>query len=82
MTEAQIAAPSFFTRADGIRLAYRYVQGEGPLLVFLPGYRSDMEGGKAQAVFAHARAGVPAARLFRLRIEQRAIRGWHAGYMA
>lgn len=56
MTEAQIAAPSFFTRADGIRLAYRYAQGEGPLLVFLPGYRSDMEGGKAQAVFAHARA--------------------------
>ena len=57
MTDTPNAAPSFLTRADGIRLAYRYVQGKGPLLVFLPGYRSDMEGGKAKAVFAHARSG-------------------------
>ena len=56
MTETQVAAPSFLIRADGIRLAYRFSDGAGPLLVFLPGYRSDMEGGKAQAVFAHARA--------------------------
>ncbi|MGD9809972.1 MAG: alpha/beta fold hydrolase [Sphingobium sp.] len=42
-------------RADGIRLAYRFTDGDGPLLVFLPGYMSDMEGGKAQALFAHAR---------------------------
>lgn len=49
-------APAFFTRADGLRLAYRFADGAGPLLVFLPGYRSDMEGGKAQAVLAHARA--------------------------
>lgn len=48
--------PSFLPRADGLRLAYRFSDGAGPLLVFLPGYRSDMEGGKAQAVFAHARA--------------------------
>lgn len=47
--------PSFFTRADGIALACRFAPGAGPLLVFLPGYMSDMEGGKAQAVFAHAR---------------------------
>ncbi len=48
--------PSFFTRADGVRLAYRFAPGTGPLLVFLPGYMSDMEGGKAQAVFACARS--------------------------
>lgn len=59
MTETPIiapAAPAFLTRADGVKLAYRFADGTGPLLVFLPGYRSDMEGGKAQAVFAHARA--------------------------
>lgn len=49
-------APNFFTRSDGVRLAYRFTSGFGPLLVFLPGYMSDMEGGKAQAVFAHAMA--------------------------
>lgn len=47
--------PQYFDRADGVRLAYRFTDGEGPLLVFLPGYMSDMEGGKAQAVFTHAR---------------------------
>ncbi len=60
MSEAPIIAPSpppsFLARADGVRLAYRLAEGAGPLLVFLPGYRSDMEGGKAQAVFARARA--------------------------
>jgi len=52
----QIVPPSFLDRADGARLAYRFVAGAGPLLVFLPGYRSDMEGGKATAVFARAHA--------------------------
>lgn len=52
---ADAAAISFVPRADGVRLACRFVAGEGPLLLFLPGYMSDMEGGKAQAVFAHAR---------------------------
>jgi pimeloyl-ACP methyl ester carboxylesterase len=42
--------PEFVTRADGVRLAYRYLPGEGPTLVFLPGYMSDMQGGKAQAL--------------------------------
>lgn len=58
-----LSAPSFLTRADGTRLAYHFVPGKGPLLVFLPGYMSDMEGGKAQAVFAHARAKGHAALL-------------------
>lgn len=44
-----------FIRTDGVRLAYRFTDGTGPMLVFLPGYMSDMEGGKAQAVFARAK---------------------------
>lgn len=58
MTDTAIIEPQallFLARSDGIRLAYRFAPGTGPLLVFLPGYMSDMEGGKAQAVFAHAR---------------------------
>jgi len=51
-----IAAPTFFTRNDGLKLAYRFTDGAGPLLVFLPGYMSDMEGGKALSVFSYARA--------------------------
>ncbi len=33
-----------------LRLAYRYRQGSGPTVIFLPGYMSDMEGSKAQAL--------------------------------
>ena len=33
------------------RIAHRFSPGKGPALVFLPGYMSDMAGGKAQAVF-------------------------------
>jgi pimeloyl-ACP methyl ester carboxylesterase len=36
------------------RLAYRYRPGRGPTLLFLPGYMSDMEGGKATALDAWA----------------------------
>lgn len=39
---------------DGRRVAFRYTHGEGPCLVFLPGYMSDMSGGKASALFAEA----------------------------
>jgi len=35
----------------GTRLAFRHTPGAGPAAVFLPGYMSDMEGGKATAVF-------------------------------
>jgi pimeloyl-ACP methyl ester carboxylesterase len=42
--------------ADGRRIAFRFVPGGGPTLVFLPGYMSDMAGGKAQAVFEWAAA--------------------------
>ncbi len=33
------------------RIAYRFVPGAGPTLVFLPGYMSDMAGSKATAIF-------------------------------
>ena len=45
-------AAQFVTRPDGVRLAYRHLPGRGPTLVFLPGYKSDMQGGKAQALAA------------------------------
>jgi len=40
----------FHTLADGTRLAFRHHAGHGPAVVFLPGYMSDMAGGKACAV--------------------------------
>ena len=46
----------FHAMPDGRRIAYRFTQGEGPALVFLPGYMSDMAGDKATAVFDWARA--------------------------
>ena len=46
----------FHEMADGHRLAYRFTSGAGPTLVFLPGYMSDMDGGKATALFAEAEA--------------------------
>jgi pimeloyl-ACP methyl ester carboxylesterase len=46
--------PEFVTRPDGIRLAYRHQSGSTPTIVFLPGYMSDMQGGKAQALAAWA----------------------------
>ena len=41
----------FHALPDGTRLAFRHNPGTGPTLVFLPGYMSDMAGGKATAVF-------------------------------
>src|SRR6185369_12739700 len=40
----------------GPRIAYRFTDGTGPVLVFLPGYMSDMAGSKAEALFGWARA--------------------------
>ena len=45
-----------FTLPSGERMAYRFVPGRLPAVVFLPGYMSDMHGGKAQAVMAWAEA--------------------------
>lgn len=48
--------PRFHPLADGRRIAFRHSPGTGPALVFLPGYKSDMAGGKACAVFDWAQA--------------------------
>jgi pimeloyl-ACP methyl ester carboxylesterase len=41
----------YFQPDTGPKIAYRHTKGDGPLIVFLPGYMSDMAGGKATAVF-------------------------------
>ena len=46
----------FHELADGRRIAFRLTEGRGPTLVFLPGYMSDMDGGKATALFDWAKA--------------------------
>ncbi|MEQ1497465.1 MAG: alpha/beta hydrolase [Novosphingobium sp.] len=48
--------PLFHALPDGRRIAYRHNPGAGPAAVFLPGYMSDMAGGKATAVFDWAAA--------------------------
>ena len=53
-------APDYVSRAeDGAAIAYRRTEGRGPAasptVVFLPGFRSDMEGGKALALEARCR---------------------------
>ena len=40
---------------DDRAIAYRHSPGTGPAVIFLPGYMSDMAGGKATAVFEHCR---------------------------
>ena len=44
-------AARLHTLPDGRQIAYRHAPGAGPALVFLPGYMSNMTGGKASAVF-------------------------------
>jgi len=46
--------PSLFERDGEPGLAYRKREGTGPMLVFLPGYASDMEGTKAVELDAFA----------------------------
>jgi pimeloyl-ACP methyl ester carboxylesterase len=47
---------ALFNRPGRPALAYRHQPGNGPTIVFLPGYMSDMAGGKATAVMADAAA--------------------------
>ena len=42
-------------RADGERLAYRQIEGDGPVVIWVGGFRSDMEGTKALALDEAAR---------------------------
>jgi pimeloyl-ACP methyl ester carboxylesterase len=48
--------PDYLDAGPGRRLAFRHRRGDRPTLVFLPGYMSDMEGGKASALDAWAAA--------------------------
>lgn len=43
----------FLTREDGHRIAYRQSPGKQPGVLFLTGFKSDMEGGKALALEAY-----------------------------
>ena len=45
---------SFHDMPSGCRIAYRFKPGTGPALVFLPGYRSDMTGTKAEELMEWA----------------------------
>ena len=46
----------FLARPEGERLAWRRVAGQGPTVVWLSGYRSDMAGTKAEAIAEWAQA--------------------------
>jgi pimeloyl-ACP methyl ester carboxylesterase len=50
LIERAAPAPEYFVGSSGVRLAYRFRQGRGANIVFLPGYASDMDGAKALAV--------------------------------
>lgn len=51
-----MAAVQSFLMPDGRRIAFRRVGGREPTLAFLPGYKSDMAGGKATALIDWAAA--------------------------
>lgn len=48
----QSNAPSILTRDSKTMIAYRHTPGKGPGVMFLTGFKSDMEGGKALALEA------------------------------
>jgi pimeloyl-ACP methyl ester carboxylesterase len=54
MTEISAPEISRLEIGENLHLACRHRSGRGPTLVFLPGYMSDMEGGKATALDAWA----------------------------
>lgn len=56
MQKTRMQEIAYHEMPDGRRIAYRHATGDGPTLVFLPGYMSDMAGGKATALFAEAQA--------------------------
>lgn len=56
MQKTRMQELAYHEMPDGRRIAYRHATGGGPTLVFLPGYMSDMAGGKATALFEEAKA--------------------------
>jgi pimeloyl-ACP methyl ester carboxylesterase len=57
MTRMSLSTPdhSLLTRSDGETLAFKAVEGTGPSVVWIGGFRSDMEGTKALALDEAAR---------------------------
>ncbi len=49
-------AAAILARANGTSIAYHRTAGESPCVVFFPGFRSDMQGGKALALETWCRA--------------------------
>lgn len=47
---------SYLDTENGAHIAYHKTDGQGPCVVFLGGFKSDMTGGKASALEAHMRA--------------------------
>src|ERR1700761_2680928 len=48
--------PGILTRDDGASIAYRQRPGNGPGIVFVGGFRSDMTGRKAESLDAYCAA--------------------------
>lgn len=48
--------PQYITCEDGAMIAYRHTPGKGPGVMFLTGFKSDMQGGKALALEAFCKA--------------------------
>lgn len=46
----------YASRVPGLKLAYEFLPGDGPVVMFCPGYASDMSGTKALALEAWCRA--------------------------
>jgi len=75
---------------DNLHLAYRHRTGRGPTLIFLPGYMSDMEGGKATALDAWAEQEGRAMLRFDYSgcgasdgdFEEQTLAGWRADVLA
>ncbi len=59
-----MTANQYLTMPAGERIAYRHTAGNGPAVVFLPGYMSDMTGNKAGAVFDAGRTAGREALMF------------------
>jgi pimeloyl-ACP methyl ester carboxylesterase len=75
---------------EDLHLAYRLRTGRGPTVIFLPGYMSDMEGGKATALDSWAERGGRAMLRFDYtgcgasdgEFEEQTLAGWRADVLA
>src|SRR6185436_13613432 len=80
----------YHENGEGLQLACRRREGRGPTIIFLPGYASDMEGGKASALDAWAEAEGRAMLRFDYAgcgrsagtFETRTLHGWRSDALA